>query len=312
MKFIITVALILLIFSGCGRKLNPTLEDYIQPEPVEKISLSVFHDKITVSWSYPEKMKKKVKSFLVEKENNGQIKSLGFFDVMSSSCEDRDFKFGQIYKYRIYAINIKGIYSKPAQATVKPEKLPEVEDLQYKITDSGIFLSWKAEDSLMYNIYQINQKGEKVKRGSTGNNIFLDELTSSAFDPEPPEFLIYLVSSYISDNYAYIESKGTEINIPVNSFIPSRPEHVFWAVNENGVSISWREVPERWIKGYRVYRKTFHDQDFIKIGETMIPSFFDADYNINNLKMPVYYRIFSAGPVKESEPVEIKVEVTDG
>lgn len=312
-SFIIITALSLLIFTGCGRKLNPALEDYFQPDPVEKISLSAFHDKIIISWSYPEKKKKKIKSFLVERENNGQIKSLGFFDIMTGYCEDRDFTFGQIYKYRIYAINIKGIYSKPAHSIIKPEKLPEVEALQYKITDEGVLLSWKAKDTfLMYNVYQINQRGEKLKKGSTSNNVFIDKLTSSSFDPEAEEYLTYLVSSYISDSLAYVESKGTELNIPMQSFIPSSPQQIFWAVNENGISISWREVPEKWIRGYRVYRKTFHDQNFIKIGETMIPSFFDADYNINNLKIPVYYRIISAGPALESEPAEIKVEVTDG
>lgn len=311
--FIMITALSLLIFTGCGRKLNPTLEDYLEPDAVEKISLSAFQDKIIISWSYPEKKKKKIKSFLLERENNEQIKSLGFFDIMTDSYEDRDFIFGQTYKYRIYAINIKGIYSKPAQGTIKPEKLPEVEALQYKITDEGICLSWETKDALlMYNVYQINQKGEKLKKGSTRSNIFIDTLTSSSFDSEPARYLTYLVSSYISDNYVYVESKGIELNIPLQKFIPSKPQQIFWAINENGVSISWKEVPEKWIKGYKVYRKTFQDQDFIKIGETMIPFYFDAQYNISNLKIPIYYRITSAGPALDSEPAEIKVEVSDG
>lgn len=61
--------------------------------------------------------------------------------------------------------------------------------------------------------------------------------------------------------------------MPVAEFIPSKPEEVFWTVNENGVYISWREVPEKWIKGYKVYRKTASDSDFILIGDTMIPLF---------------------------------------
>jgi len=37
-------------------KMDPTLEDYLQPSPVRELKLSAFTDKIVISWSYPEKI----------------------------------------------------------------------------------------------------------------------------------------------------------------------------------------------------------------------------------------------------------------
>lgn len=303
MKNIILFIFIFLLF-GCGMKMDPTLEDYLQPEPAQNLSLKAFWDKVLVSWSYPEKNKAKLSSFLLERENNGKIKSLGFFSPETTSFEDKDFTFGQIYKYRIFAINKKGIYSKAIEDEITPKKMPQVENAQYKITDDGVLLSWK-KDLVMYNIYRINEKGEKIKRCSTEKNFFLDEIYSI----EASEHIKYLITSYVLENSTYIEGKATEIIIPLSSFIPSEPEEVFWTINENGVYISWKEVPQRWIKGYKIYRKT--STDFVFIEDSITPLFFDVEYNINNLKSAIYYRICSFGPLKESNPVEIKVEVVD-
>lgn len=303
------------LLSGCGRKMDPTLEDYLQPEPVQKLSLTATYDKILISWSYPEKAKTKIESFLIERESKGEKKSLGYYSKETTSLEDRDFTFGETYKYRIFAIRPKGIYSKPAEAIITPQKLPDVETIQYKITSQGVMLSWNAQNSLNYNIYRINQKGERVKIGSTDKDFFLDELfhsTITAFaDPNKAEIL-YLITTYLSSESTYMESKGTGIAIPVNLFIPSKPHEVFWSINEQGVYISWKEVPEKWSKGYKIYRKTQDEREFKPLGETTIPLFFDAEYNSNNIKLPVYYRVTTEAPFTESDAIEIKVEVQSG
>ncbi|WP_460180824.1 hypothetical protein [Thermodesulfovibrio sp. TK110] len=317
----LTVFILLFLLSGCGRKMDPTLEDYLQPEPVNALNLTAYYDKIIISWNYPEKNKAKLSSFLLERESSGQVKSLGYFTPEINSFEDKNFTLGQTYRYRIFAINKKGVYSKPLENQITPRKLPELSDLQYKITNEGVILSWKSEDSVMYNIYKVKTEEksknrqtqneiQKQKIGTTDRNYFLIEenFKNQSFQ----KFLIYLVTPYISESNIYIEGKGTEIKLPIENFIPSKPEEVFWTINENGVYISWKEVSEKWIMGYRVYRKTAIDPDFILIGEPIIPLFFDVEYNINNLKSPVFYRISSKGPLKESEPVEIKVEVIHG
>jgi len=316
-NLLLIIVLLLLFLSGCGRKMDPTLEDYLQPEPVQKITINFYYNNIMVSWSYPEKNKSKLGSFLLERLNNGQVKSLGFFSPEETSFEDKEFALGETYKYRIFAINKKGIYSKPIENSITTKKLPEVKGLQYKITHDGVLLSWKSENSVMYNIYKIKEKGSATKIGFTEKNYFLVEETfKNLLKPTDsslkPQFLIYLVTPYISEPNIYIEGKGTEIKVPLYDFIPSKPEEVFFTVNENGVYLSWKEVPEKWVNIYKVYRKREVESDFILIGETMIPLFFDAEYNINSLKKPIFYKISSEGPLQESDPVEIKVELSHG
>lgn len=306
---------LLLILTACGRKLDPNLDDYLQPEPVPNLTLSATYEKILISWSYPEKEKAKIESFLIERESKGEKKTLGYYNKETTFLEDKDFTFGETYKYGIFAIRPKGIYSKPTEAAITPQKLPEVENITYKITPEGAMLSWNAQNSLTYNIYRANQKGERVKIGSTDKNFFLDKLLYGniiIYKKNSQSEIPYIITTSQSSESAYLESKGMEIKVPIESFLPTKPEEVFWSVNEQGVYISWRENKERWIKGYKIYRKFSDEKTYTPIGETMIPLFFDPEFNINNIKAPIYYKITSEAPLKESEAVEIKVEVQDG
>jgi len=312
--------LILFLIAGCGKKMDPTLEDYLQPSSVREIKLSAFTDKIVVSWSYPEKNKLKISSFLLERESDGQKKSLGFLETDVSSYEDKDFTFGQTYKYRIFAVNKKGIYSDPVENMIAAKKLPEIERLNYQITPDGVLLSWnlqneaqfsddsehKDSDSLMFNIYRISATKEKIKKGSTDKSFFLDEMSSSMFKSYALTFLTYFVTPYVSTESTYIEGQGTEITIPLEEFIPSEPQEIFWTVNENGVYISWREVPEKWIKAYRIYRMS--ERGFVLIGESLIPLFFDSDYKrLDNEEINLKYKITVVGPAFETQGVVIDV-----
>lgn len=302
------VILILLFFlSACGRKMDPTLEDYLPPEPVERLNLSATYDKILISWSYPEKAKAKIESFLIERENKGEKKTLGYYDKNTTSLEDKNFTLGEIYRYRIFAIRPKGIYSKPTEAVITPLKLNEVENLQHQVTPQGVMFSWKIGDSsIYYNIYRINQKGERVKIGSTDKNFFLDALIYSTINVFTTPSINYVITTSIYSESTSIESKGIYVTIPIDSFTPSKPEEVFWTINEQGVYLSWKEVSEKWIRGYKIYRKSSAEKDFKLIGETMIPLFCDFGYNSSTIKSPIYYRINTVGPIKESEPFEIK------
>lgn len=291
--------------------MEPTLEDYLQPEPVEKLNLSATYDKILISWSYPEKAKAKIESFLIERENKGEKKTLGYYDKNTTFLEDKNFTFGETYKYSIVAIRPKGIYSKPTEAFITPLKLPEVENIQYQVTPQGVMLSWKVSDSSnYYNIYRINQKGERVKIGSTDKNFFLDELlhsTITAFTTSSKSEMLYLITTYILLDNTYMEGKGTQIVVPANSFIPSKPQEVFWSATEEGVYISWKEVTEKWCNGYKIYRKSIEEKEFKPVGESMIPLFLDTAYNSKNITSPVHYRITAVGPIIESEAEEILV-----
>lgn len=314
MRYLWTV-LILIFLTSCGRKLEPTMEDYLEPEKVSKFSISVIEDRVTLQWSYPDREKVKIKGFIIEREKGGEKKSLGLFDRNSESMEDRDVKFGEIYTYSIYALKPKGIFSKPNKVQVHLKRLPEVKDLKATVSASGVLLSWGGEESLTFNVYRINHRGERVKVVSTDEKSFMDEISSSFLESlrdNSVEEVRYLINTSKSEEILYRESAGKDIAVSLKMFIPSKPSEIFGAVGEEGVSISWKEIPEAWKGGYRVYRKTPESKDFTFIGETLIPLYLDREYNLRNIKFPLNYRITSKGPLLESEPAEIKIEVTDG
>lgn len=312
-NFILILTLLLLLTS-CGRKLEPTMEDYLEPERVSKFSVSVIDQKVTLQWSYPDKEKVKIKGFVIEREREGERKSLGFFDKKIESFEDKEVEIGKAYTYSIFAVKPKGILSKPNIVQVDLTKLPEIREPKAEVIPLGVRLSWQSNKNLQFNIYRVNSKGERVKIASTEVNSFIDEVSSSFLESLRDKFdeVRYIITTSKKEESLYRESSGIDVSVSLKMFTPSKPTEVFGAVSEQGVSISWKEIPQSWSSGYRVYRKTQEDRDFTLIGETLIPLYFDREYNLSNLRFPVFYKITSKGPLFESEPVQIKVEVTDG
>lgn len=304
--FFIILSVFLLVC--CGKKLDPSLEDYKPPEAVQKLSLTQQEEKIVISWSYPEKQKARVASFLIEKTNNNKTEVIGYFDPLINTYEDSNFTYGENYLYRIYAISKKGIYSAAKEASIQPQRLSAVENISYEITVDGVRLSWSGEKYSGYNIYKLDSKGQRIKVSTVNEPEVFIKL--SKYDFENGDNLIFAITNFLEKNSFYIETKATFIKIPYDAFVPSTPKEVHYGINEEGVFLSWQEVPERWIKGYKVYRKISENYEFI--GETMIPLFSDSEYTVNNIKLPLYYKILSVGPAVESNPVEIKVEVPGG
>lgn len=312
-NFLFLITLILLLTS-CGRKLEPTMEDYLEPERVSKFSISVIDQKVTLQWSYPDKEKVKIKGFVIEREREGERRTLGLFDKKIESFEDKEVELGKTYTYSIFAVKPKGILSKPNIVQVDLTKLPEIREPKAEVIPLGVRLSWQSNENLQFNIYRVNSKGERVKIASTEVNSYIDEVSSSFLESLRDKFseVRYIITTSKTEEFIYRESFGREVSVSLKMFTPSKPSEVFGAVSEEGVSITWKEIPEGWSSGYRVYRKTQEDRDFTLIGETLIPLYFDREYSLSNLRFPIFYKITSKGPLLESVPVQIKVEVTDG
>lgn len=307
--------LTLLLLTSCGRKLEPTVEDYLEPQRVSRFSVSVVDQRVTLKWSYPDREKAKIKGFIIERERDGERKSLGFFDRNTESTVDLDVEFGKTYRYSIYAVKPKGVQSKAKKIQVELIKLPEIERLSYSVTRSGVVLSWQGFESLTYNVYRINFRGERVKVATTEKTYFADEVSSDFLEElkgNSIDELRYVITTSKSEEFLFSESNGRDLAISLKMFEPSKPTEVFSTVVDEGVLLSWKEAAESWSSGYRVYRKSSDEKDFALIGETKIPLYFDSQYGLKNLKFPLIYRITTKGPLLESEPVQIKVEVNDG
>jgi hypothetical protein len=68
------------------------------------------------------------------------------------------------------------------------------------------------------------------------------------------------------------------------------------------VHLLWKEPPETWITGYRIYREISKEDGFILIGESQAPSFLDRESPLTKRN----YRVTALGPSKEGPPAEIR------
>ena len=73
-------------------------------------------------------------------------------------------------------------------------------------------------------------------------------------------------------------------------------------VTESAIHLIWKEPPETWVTGYRVYREMNKGEGCKFLGETKTPVFVDKE----NPSVERSYRVTAIGPVKEGPPAEIK------
>ncbi len=92
-----------------------------------------------------------------------------------------------------------------------------------------------------------------------------------------------------------------EIRIDPSAFVPQAPKGLQAAVTEENVYLIWREPPETWITGYRIYREIGEEDGYVLIGESQTPSFLDKDSPLTKRN----YRVTAIGPSKEGPPAEI-------
>jgi hypothetical protein len=93
-----------------------------------------------------------------------------------------------------------------------------------------------------------------------------------------------------------------EISIDPAALVPTPPTNLQAVPSKEHVYLIWKESPETWVKGYKVYREINRKEGFVLIGETQIPSFTDKEKPSKKR----HYRVTAQGPVQESKPAEIR------
>jgi fibronectin type 3 domain-containing protein len=215
---------------------------------------------------------------------------------------DKDFKTGTTYEYKIVSRNLKDVTSNDSNIVrISPEAVPSPPgNIQFKAEHDSLILSWKsAGDKIFYNIYKSNEKGkyhlmplnqEPIKETSFGDR----------FNIEIPVY--YTIRSVTEDDTRDEGPASEEIVVDPSEFIPSSPSDIQAAVTKQSVYLSWKEPPETWVTGYKVYRELDRKEGFVLIGETQTPAYLDKDRPSTKRS----YRVTAIGPSKEGPPVEIR------
>jgi hypothetical protein len=287
---------------SCGKKGDPTLKSYEKPEPPSGPTAIHRESDIILSWEFPKDKEPTIKEFHLMKSTGGDFEKLAFLEPDKRSYIDTSFKIDSEYIYKIISQNLKGVISNNSNIIhIVPKAVPSPpRNILFRIGHDSLILNWEsAGDGILYNIYKSEKKGlyslTPVNKEPIKGTSFKDNL-----DIKRPVY--YTIRSLVGSNIRDEGSASGEIEIDPSEFIPSSPSALQAVVTEENIYLIWKEVPEMWVVGYRIYREINEGEGFVLIGETQTPSFIDKD----NPLIKRNYRITALGPSKEGPPAEIR------
>lgn len=294
-----------LIFSiSCGKKGPPTLKAYEKPESPSGLTAIHREGKITLSWSYPDNKRRTIKGFQVLRSEDAGFERREFVKSDLSSFIDDAFKSDVTYKYKVVAQNLKDVLSGDSNIIiVTPRSLPPAPgDVRAKVSSDAIELSWKSSgENICYNIYKSAEKGKYTDTPFNGKPVCETALRDGAVFPDRPVY--YTIRALLNTTIKDEGYASTEIEISSSNFIPSAPSDIRVVGAGDKIYLMWKESPESWVKGYRIYRKIEGEKEFTLLSEVKIPAFTDPIKSDRKVR----YMIKALGPSKESEPLVAEV-----
>jgi fibronectin type 3 domain-containing protein len=289
------------VFASCGKKGSPTLKSY--EKPVQPSGLKAVHREaeIILLWEFPKDKEPTIKGFHIMRSAGGDFEKIVFLESDQRTYSDTNFRLGIEYKYKIISQSLKDILSNDSNIlAVKPAELPAPpENLSFKVEHDSLTLEWKsAGEGTAYNIYRSIKSGEyslmPVNKEPVKETLYRDSFTVN----KPVYYTVRsLKGSAIRD-----EGRASgEIKVDTEEFTPSAPGALTSVATEDKIYLSWKEPPETWVTGYRVYREMTKEEGYKLIGKPITPSFIDKDDPLTQRN----YKVTAVGPSREGPPAEI-------
>ena len=290
------------LLTSCGKKGDPILKSYEKPDPPSGLRAIHRESEIILSWEFPKDKEPSIKGFHLLKIIPPNFERIAFLEKDERSYIDTDFKIGSEYKYKIISQNLRGITSDSSNIiSIVPKTLPSPpRKILFKVEYDSLILSWESvENEVLYNIYKSDRKGgyglAPLNKEPVRETYFRD-----GFDIKRP---VYYTIRSIRGGEARGEGPASEeIEINPWEFVPSPPGDLQAVVTEENVFLLWKEAPETWVVGYRVYREVDEKEGFIFIGKTQTPTFLDKERPLTKRN----YRVTALGPSKEGPASEIR------
>lgn len=288
------------IFSACGKKGEPTLKSYEKPPPPSSLSAVHRESEILLTWSFPKGKESFIKGFHLLKSSGEEFREIAFLEKNIRSYADTVFSAGDEYRYKMISENLRGIFSNESNVLlIKPLTTPDPpENLSLKVGYNSLTITWESRgNGMLYNVYKSDKSGlyplSPFTKEPLKETFFEDGINAT-------KTFYYTVRSLLGGEFRHEGASSIEIKADPAEFVPSPPANLQAVPTEISVYLIWKEPPEEWVRGYKVYRET-DSEGFILIGETATPSFFDN----GKASTPRSYRVTASGPSKESLPAEI-------
>lgn len=305
-KLVMTLLVLLasvLIFS-CGRKGPPTLKAYEKPESPSGLTAVHRERRIILSWSYPGKLRTSIKGFQVLRSEGEGFERRAFVDSDQGSFADEEFILDVSYRYQVLAENLKGVLSAGSEViTIVPKQLsPPPDDIRFAVKSDGVDISWKGSgEDVCYNIYKSPEKGKYGDISLNKEPVCAATFRDGSLSPE--QAVYYTIRSLHNTPLKDEGFPSSEVVVKPADFIPSPPSEPVTAKLDDKIYLMWKESPESWVRGYRIYRKREGEEAFTPVGVVKVPAFTDKE--LGGKKM--WYMIKALGPSTESQPVTVEV-----
>jgi fibronectin type 3 domain-containing protein len=296
--------LLLFFLPSCGIKAPPTLKSYEKPEAPSALNARHKEGDMILSWTYPDNLRKTIKGFEILRSKGDVFVRIGTAGKDEGSFTDPAFEVNRSYIYKVIARNQRGIPSADSNLiTVTPRPLPPPPaEVSFAVRPDVIELSWSSSgDGVCYHIYRTQERGNYS--GGLVNREPLCELSFKDPYLSPDNTVYYTIRALHATAFMDEGYPSREIGVEPSYFIPSPPSDLRFIENDGRISLLWKESPESWVKGYRVYKKGQESQDFTLIGETRMPAFTDREGAVGR----TWYMVRAAGPAGLSGPVAIEV-----
>lgn len=289
---------------SCGKKGPPTLKAYEKPESPSGLTAVHREGKMILSWSYPDNLRRTIKGFQVLRSEDSGFERVAFIESEQSSFIDDTFKSDVTYKYKVIAQNLKDVLSPDSNIiTVTPRDLPPPpKNIRISTRSDAIELSWKSSgEEVCYNIYKTTEKGKYTDTPLNRE----PECTTSFRDSVllPDRIVYYTIRALLNTTIKDEGYASAELEVNPSNFIPSAPSDPRMVRAKDKIYLMWKESPESWVRGYRIYRKREGEREFTPLSEVKIPAFIDSE----RFDMKVRYMIKALGPSIESEPLTVDV-----
>ena len=167
---------------------------------------------------------------------------------------DDDLMAGFEYSYRVYPYTKKGTRGDGSNIfKVRWQNPPgPVKNLSVKGDDERAELSWDKEEGFSYNVYRYENGVYPLfplNKSSLADASFLD------LGLENGKQYTYEVRKVQTKDGMLLEGEGAKIiATPIDRRPPSRPTDVKAEKTEGGVLITWKEIKEKDLAGYNLFR----------------------------------------------------------
>jgi hypothetical protein len=321
--FLISYFSFLVILASCGYKGEPTLKSYEKPDPPSKLRAIHRESEIILSWEFPKNKEKTIKGFYLMKSmaphpplipilpcedregakgNKGEFVRVTLLKNSERSYSDTEFMIGSKYWYKIISQNLKGVLSIDSNIVeIEPKETPPAPGgILFKVEYDSLTLTWEDEgDGVFYNVYKTDKKGvyslSPINTEPIKGTSFKDSFNIR-------KTIFYTIRGMRGGVVRDEGAPSREIEVNPSEFVPASPDGLQAIATEEGVQLIWKEAPETWVIGYRVYRRIDKEEGFIFIAETPVPAYFDREKPTTRRN----YRVTALGPSKEGPGSEIR------